>query len=260
MVKKAYYILFALMVLCVACEFKLKSNEEEEQRVRIEVQRYDRLESRYLTTGDFSALQQMNTDYPMETRMLIEDMMKLGEVNDPEINSKFLRFFQDTLLQTIIMDAEAEFANMKDINHDLDNAVTQLAKLLPGIQIPTFYTQIGALNQSIVVGEQTVGISLDKYLGENYQPYQRFYSEEQRRSMSRRFIVPDAISFYLLSLYPLKNYEEATQDERDMHMGRVMWVTNKALGRPFFKTPFTAKVDSYMRQHPRTSMKSLLES
>ena len=202
----------------------------------------------------------MNTDYPMETRMLIEDMMKLGQVNDPEINSKFLRFFQDTLLQTIIMDAETEFANMKDINRDLDKAVAQLEKLLPGIKIPTFYAQISALNQSIVVGEQTVGISLDKYLGENYQPYLRFYSAEQRRSMARRFVVPDAISFYLLSLYPLNNYEEATQEERDLHMGRVMWVTNKVLGRQFFKTPYTAKVDRYMKQHPKTSIKALLSS
>ncbi|MBQ6651949.1 MAG: gliding motility protein GldB [Prevotella sp.] len=242
----------------MACEFKLKPNEEEEQSARIEVQRYDRLESRYLTTGDFSALQQMNTDYPMETRMLIEDMMKLGEVSDPEINSKFLRFFQDTLLQTIIMDAEAEFANMKDINRDLDKAVAQLEKLLPGIKIPVFYTQIGALNQSIVVGDQMVGISLDKYLGSDYQPYQCYYSEDQRKSMARQFIVPDAISFYLLSLYPLQNYEETTQEERDMHMGRIMWVTNKALGRQFFKTPFTAKVEQYMRQHPKTSIKSLL--
>lgn len=258
--KRAYYILLAMALLCVACNFKLKPSEDEERASRIEVQRYDRLESRYLTTGDYSALQQMNTDYPMETRMLIEDMMKLGQVNDPEINSKFLRFFQDTLLQTIIMDAETEFANMKDINRDLDNAVTQLEKLLPGIKIPTFYAQISALNQSIVVGEQTVGISLDKYLGENYQPYLRFYSAEQRRSMTRRYVVPDAVSFYLLSLYPLNNYEEATQEERDMHMGRVMWVTNKALGRQFFKTPYTAKVDRYMKQHPKTSIKALLSS
>ena len=105
-----------------------------------------------------------------------------------------------------------------------------------------------------------MGISLDKYLGENYQPYLRFYSAEQRRSMARRFVVPDAISFYLLSLYPLNNYEEATQEERDMHMGRVMWVTNKALGRQFFKTPYTAKVDRYMKQHPKTSIKALLSS
>ena len=54
------------MLLCVACEMKLKSNDDAQDK--IEVVRYDRLQSRYLTTGDFSALQEMNTEYAIETR------------------------------------------------------------------------------------------------------------------------------------------------------------------------------------------------
>ena len=60
---------------------------EDDTANGVEVKRYDRLQARYLTTGDFSALQQMNTNYPMETRTLVEDVLQLGEVNDPEINT-----------------------------------------------------------------------------------------------------------------------------------------------------------------------------
>ena len=70
------------------------------------VERYDRVQSLYLTTGDFSALQQMNTVYPMQTRTLIEDVLRIGKVNDPEINTKFLRFYQDSTLQSLISEAE----------------------------------------------------------------------------------------------------------------------------------------------------------
>ena len=38
------------LLLCSACELKFKPNEEAEAAV-LSVQRYDRLESRYLTTG-----------------------------------------------------------------------------------------------------------------------------------------------------------------------------------------------------------------
>ena len=63
-VNKVYYILFSVMVLLVACEIKLKPNEElGDVTSRVEVQRYDRLQSRYLTTGDFSALQNVSADY-----------------------------------------------------------------------------------------------------------------------------------------------------------------------------------------------------
>ena len=64
----------------------------------IAIDRYDRIQSLYLTTGDFSALQQMNTVYPMQTRTLIEDVLRIGKVDDPETNSRFFRFFQSIII------------------------------------------------------------------------------------------------------------------------------------------------------------------
>ena len=78
----------AIVFVSTACELKLKQFGEDSQTTLVEIQRYDRLESRYLTTGDFSALQQMNIEYPMETRTLIEDVLQLGEVNDPGIQHR----------------------------------------------------------------------------------------------------------------------------------------------------------------------------
>ena len=51
-----------IVFVSTACELKLKQFGEGSQTTLIEIQRYDRLESRYLTTGDFSALQQINTE------------------------------------------------------------------------------------------------------------------------------------------------------------------------------------------------------
>ena len=114
------------MLLCVACEFKLKPNSDMESHV--EILRYDRIESRYLTTGDFSALQEMNTEYPIETRTLVENVLKLGAVYEPDINSRFLNFYQDTTLQTLITDAETQYASIDDINKKLSAAFGKAEK------------------------------------------------------------------------------------------------------------------------------------
>ena len=247
------------MALLVACQIKLKPNEDESGSTgRIEVQRYDRLQSRYLTTGDFSALQQMNIEYPMETRTLVEDVLQIGEVNDPEINSKFLNFYQDTILQSIIAEAELQYASMKDINRQFADAFKQLEKLLPKLPLPVIYSQIGALDQSIVVGNNTIGISLDKYLGTGYALYQKYYTEQQRSTMQRSYIVPDALSFYILSHYPLKNHDSCSQAQRDMHMAKVMWVVNRAMRKKVFNTMFTQRVDAFMNRHPKLSAVQLL--
>ena len=56
---------------------------------------------------------------------------------------------------------------MDDINEQLKKSFGRLHDWLPELQQPYFYAQIGALDQSIVVGEHSVGISLDKYLVRN---------------------------------------------------------------------------------------------
>jgi len=258
MVRKISVIIFILIV-CSACEFKLQPSHGADSNDVIEVCRYDRLESRYLTTGDFSALQQMETGYPMETRTLIENVLRLGLVNDPDINNKFLTYFQDSTLQVLISDAEAEYANMDDINSQFNSAFTSLKKHLPDIKVPKIYAQISALDQSIVVGDETIGISLDKYLGENYLLYKKYYNLQQRKSMNRSNIVPDCLNFYLLSLYPMQNYETRSQLDRDLHMGKVMWLCNQVMGNKFFNTKYVDMVGHYMSKHKDITTAVLME-
>ena len=259
LMKKSGWLLLVASFLLSACELRLKPFEEESEH-RMEVFRYDRLESQYLTTGDFSALQQMSTEYPMETRTLIEDILHIGEVNDPQINKKFLTFFQDSTLQMIVSDAESQYANMDDINQQLNKAFFNLKGHLPDMPLPQVYAQIGALDQSIVIGNQSIGISLDKYLGEDYPLYKKFYSASQLKAMSRSYIVPDCLSFYLLSLYPMPDFEQRSQIDRDLHIGKIMWVCNQALECKFFRSKYINMVDNYMKRNKNLTLDSLLRN
>ena len=259
LMKKSGWLLLVASFLLSACELRLKPFEEESEH-RMEVFRYDRLESQYLTTGDFSALQQMSTEYPMETRTLIEDILHIGEVNDPQINKKFLTFFQDSTLQMIVSDAESQYANMDDINQQLNKAFFNLKGHIPDMPLPQVYAQIGALDQSIVIGNQSIGISLDKYLGEDYPLYKKFYSASQLKAMSRRYIVPDCLSFYLLSLYPMPDFEQRSQIDRDLHIGKIMWVCNQALECKFFRSKYINMVDNYMKRNKNLTLDSLLRN
>lgn len=260
MLKRIYYILLLLCVLCSSCEFRLKGNDDDDPSA-MKVERYDRLESRYVITGDFSALQQMNTEYPIETRTLVEKMLRIGDVSDHDISERFLRFYQDSTLQTLVSDVELEYANMDDINEGFRKSFTKLRTWIPNLPLPRIYTQIGALDQSIVVGDMMIGISLDKYMGAKYPIYKKFdYSSEQLETMNRSYIVPDCVSFYLLSVYPLKNYDSRTQLEKDLHMGKIMWVANKAMGSDVFNTDYVRAIGRYMKKHPEITVLQLLES
>ena len=258
-IRKIYYLLFIVMLSCIGCEWQFTSSDEDG---KIVVNRYDRVQSLYLTTGDFSALQQMNTIYPMQTRTLIEDVLKIGKVDDQKINKTFLRFYQDSTLQALISEAELQYANMDDINQDLTNGFKFLKEHIPSLEIPEVYAQIGSLDQSIIVGNNTIGICLDKYLGEDYALYQKQeygYTSHQLRMMNRQYVVPDCICFYLLSLYPIPSSDSiGSQYVRDIHIGKIQWIVNQAMGKQVFDTSYTQTVTQFMDKHKNLTIAELL--
>ena len=256
-VQKIYGILVLLMLLCIGCQWRLKPTETDATGKRIGLQRFDRIEMLYLTTGDYSALQQMNTYFPTETRMLIEDILHLGHVDDPEIYTKFLFFFQDSTLLQMLNDVQQQYNNMDDIDEQLSTAFKRLKEEMPDVEIPTVYTQIGSFDQSIVVSGSSLGVSLDKYLGTDYPFYRDHYSESDRALMKRDMIVPDCLVFYLLSLYPLP--KDLQQEEHDIHIGRILYVVNHLMQRQVFKTEYVDKAAAYMHKHPNTSLTELLQ-
>ena len=68
------------------------------------------------------------------------------------------------------------------------------------------------------------------------------------------------MSFYILSLFPLKSNENHTQYERDLHMGKIMWTVNKLLGKKVFSTKYTGIVDRYARNNPKMTVTDILQS
>ena len=256
---KVYYFLLIVMFGCISCEWQFSMDED----VEVVVDRYDRIQSLYLTTGDFSALQQMNTVYPMQTRTLIEDVLRIGKVDDQLISKKFLRFYQDSTLQIIIAEAEQQYANMDDINADLTTGFKYLRENLPGFEVPEVYAQIGSLDQSVIVGNNSIGICLDKYLGTDYPLYQKpqyGYSKSQLELMNRQYIVPDCVAFYLLRHYPMPIEGDDTTHLKRTHMARIQYVVNQVTDSRVFSNDEVSEVEKYMTSHPEVSIKQLLSA
>ncbi len=248
MLNKFYAIAFFLFMMAfMGCQWKLASHDNDNLGQEFIIERYDVIERQFLTTGDFAALQELKTLYPTETRTLIEDVLCLGQVNEDDINSRFLMYFQDSTLQTIIHDVDLEFANLDDISQNLGKAFGHLQKLLPNLVIPKVYTQIGSLNQSIIISDGLLGISLDKYLGQDYPSYIKFdYSKQQREMMTRDAIIPDCIGFYLLSVYPNANKTV------------VQWTINHCMGKKVYDNPEIEQFDNFVKTAKKFKLESAL--
>lgn len=238
-----FLMMLFMLGTIMSCNFSVKGNNDNVKR-RINIERLDKLQYRFLTSGDYSALQQMNTNYPTETRTLLENVLQLGMVDDHSINERFLKFYQDSTLVDVLSECNKQYRDISDIEEKLAAAFDRLEKILPNFKQPVVYMQIGALGQSIIVGnDNSVGICLDKYLGEEYPAYKRFFTDQQREQMRRDYIIPDCLTFYLISLYPMRNFEISSQIDRDIHMSQIQSLVNRAMDEHFFKSELIDKVE-----------------
>lgn len=204
----------------------------------ITVFRYDKLLNEYVELNSFSALQKMNTDHALETKFLIEDVLRLGQVNDTNINRKLKEFYSDPTLKALMKEALEKFEDMSGIEKELSKGFYELKREIPSVKIPRVYSQMSALNESVVVGDSILGFSIDKYMGQDYPLYKRYYYDYQCKSMSPDRIVPDCFTFYLLSEYPLPWEEDHTLLNLMMHRGKIHYVVKKILDYPSYAKEF----------------------
>jgi len=200
---KRHFPLFILLILLCAIGVwswtaqpwkDWKKGEPDENAVVLD--RYDRVLDEYVSLGSYTALHRMNTQYPMQTKLLIEDVLKLGVVNEPDVELRLRHYYLDSTVQVLLDEVHRQYSDMSDIEADLNSAFEELKKQNPDLKVPHIYTQVSCLNQSIVVSDTLIGISLDKYLGEDFPLYAEYYTAEQRAQMTRDAIVRDAINAY----------------------------------------------------------------
>ncbi|MEG2573365.1 MAG: gliding motility lipoprotein GldB, partial [Bacteroides sp.] len=231
------FVFFVLCCLLSSCRLGM-DNQEKEDEIDIAVVRYDKLINEYVEFNSFSALQKMNTEYAAQTKLLVENILGLGQVNDNNINGELKSFFSDTTLHVLMEDALAKYKDMSDIEKQLTHGFKGLKRELPSIKTPVIYTQFSALNESVIVEDSIIGISLDKYMGRDYPLYKRYFYDYQCKSMNECRIVPDCFTYYLLSEYPFSKESTHTLLDVIVHMGKISYIVTNILDYNSYEEEF----------------------
>lgn len=195
----------------------------------IKVFRYDKLVHEYVEYNSFSSFQKMNSEHLQATKFLIEDVLRLGQVNDARIYQKLKKLYLDSTVHHLMTEASSKYADMSELEKGLTKGFRKLKKQVPSIKIPAVYAQISVLNESLVVGDSLLGISIDKYMGQDYPLYKKYFYNYQRKSLNPDRILPDCFYYYLLSVYPLPEKPYCRLIDRMIHLGKLHYIVAKLL-------------------------------
>ena len=198
-------LLLALALLVFSCETDARQkNAQKKEKAEVTIFRYDKLLDDFLRSGSLSTSQKLTMEYRRPTQMLIENVLEIGSVDSDSVFWQLQNFYSDTTLVRLRRDVEKKFADMKPIEKELTKGFRNLQKEMPDVPIPFVYSQVSAFNESIIVVDTLLGISLDKYMGADYPLYKRFYYGYQRNSMRPERIPADSFFYYLMSHYPFR--------------------------------------------------------
>jgi hypothetical protein len=98
-------------------------------------------------------------------------MIKIGGIGDDMFFNELKRFVTDTMIQNVNYLVQEEFGDFSKTEKKINKAFRHYKYYFPQKEIPTIYTCVSGFNQSIVIADKLIGISLDKYLGNNCHYY-----------------------------------------------------------------------------------------
>ena len=221
--KYLFYLVVATLLF--SCSGKSRYGVDGVEDVTIKIDRYDRTLKDYVDVNSYSSWTSLSTNYSDATRLLIEEVLSIGYIEDADISTKLRDFYLDPVSRKLMDDASRKFVNMSRYEESLSQAFTAMKGYVPSIRIPHVYTQISGLNQSIVVCDTLLGISLDKYMGVNYDLYKTYFYNYQIRSFAPDRMVPDCVYYYLCANYPLSERKDKFYQVM-LYEGKMHWITS----------------------------------
>lgn len=121
-------------------------------------------------------------------------VINIGKTTDPEFPKYLKSFITDRYMFLTYKKVMEVYPDFKGPATELTDAFKKYNELFPERVIPHIYTLISGYNQSVITADTMLGISLDKYLGQNCEYYDNLgLPMYQRRVMTKQHLATDAL-------------------------------------------------------------------
>ena len=144
-------------------------------------------------------------NYNLDNKSAFEFISNI--INKPEFNKLY-------------KDVQLEFAEMSSEEIALTKCIGNYRKLFNETYFPDIYTHVPPFGYSIITTDSLISISLDNYMGTDYQGYKGLFYNYQLAKKTRSKIVPDIFKGWIYARYP--NYAK-TLVEGMIYEGAVLY-------------------------------------
>ncbi|MGZ2370850.1 gliding motility lipoprotein GldB [Ancylomarina sp. YFZ004] len=218
--KLAFGLLLGMACVFVACQSnKLKVDVSN---IDLEI-KIDRFEKKLFDLKNGSSFEDFKQNYPRILRLYSEKVIGLGSVDDLNYFQYLNKFLNDSTMNLVANRIDSIFPNLDNQEEELTDGFKHLKYYYPEAKIPMIFSQLSGFNQSIVVDEGMIGVSLDKYLGVDCDFYALLSRPVYlRENMTANRIAQDIFLAYGLTEFPFKSKAQNLMEQM-IYQGKILY-------------------------------------
>lgn len=229
--KKVIIPLCSILLLLTACGTYNRKADLTGIDFDVTIERFDSAFWTLDTTSLENEFHTLNENYPGITEAYLQQVIRFGHPDSAITHSTYKIFKNDTSVQRLYTDALCKFSDMSEYNKQLTTAFRRAKYFLPHLKAPRVYCHVSGLNQSIIIGDDYISLSIDNYMGSDYEIYSylNIYGY-QKKNMKPEKVVCDYITAWLVGEYPKSMSENLLYDI--IYQGKILYTTSQLLDVP----------------------------
>jgi hypothetical protein len=189
-----------------------------------------------------------------------EKIIGIGTTDSAGFFERLEAFFSDSTLMELYRDEIQTFSDISSMEKEISFGFEVLQSEFDSIHIPQLYMHVSGLNRNLIVTDDFISLSADKYLGSIYKLYGDFFYDYQRQNMNPGKIVPDYLLGFLLTNFPFQGKKDVLLD-RMLYEGKIRYVLSLLL--PAYSDAeiigYTDKQESWCRENESGIWKTMLQ-
>jgi hypothetical protein len=247
--------LFILYCLSFSCTGRRVSGERNPD---LNIRRFDLDLYRYLNKQ--TTKESLTANYKTFLYIYGEQVIGIGIPDSAGFYENLYTFFSEPALMSLYKDQQSLFKDLSFIDHELNPALTMLLKEFPNLKQPIVYVHVSGLNQNVIVTDEFLSLSLDKYMGSDYSLYQGYFYDYQLQNMRPERAAPDCLLGFMAANFPFKGNWEILLD-RMLYEGKLCYILSQLMpGRKVWEyTAYSKEQYAWCKKNQSRIWESILK-
>ncbi len=181
------------LVLSLSLCSVLSSNAQD-----VKIDRFDKELYNYIK----SPSEELSTSLMSKHLNLIDALSQTISSNSQKPALETLRsYFSHPALTNIYADVVKQYDDLSSYEKELASMAHRAKKELKINSTPNFSVHVSGFKENSIYINNTISLSIDKYMGKDYVPYRRYFRPYQLQQMQSQMIVKDFTRAWLMADY-----------------------------------------------------------